>query len=558
MKAHKNIYTFTFLLLLIWSWQVDNLYAQETIFSGLKSDQQRAKEYFEANMFEQAVEVYKKLLSSQLDNDELKLKLALCHLRMNNADEAVHWFGKITKPAVMDQHAYDYAQVLCKSGRYQDARYWYGYYSSINPSDTRPKAKIKAIDNLKDLNADSAAYLVSKIGINSQFSDFSPAFYQNGIVFVSSRPKHAIFKHKNGEEGNFDNLYFAQKKSHDNLTEAPEFAKPEVFDKKLSTSLHEGPLTVFPGDQKIIFTRSAGAKEKNSNGKIPLYLYTSEFINGQWSDPKSLNINVKGFSMAHPSLSTDGKTLYFSSDIPGGYGGMDLYKSTWTGNEWSSPVNLGKNVNTAGNELFPYMGAKGSLYFSSDGHGGLGGLDIYTFNFSDSLAITPHNLGRPINSAADDFGLIFDKNSTTGFFTSNRGAEGNNDNIYYFALNRKVFRYMITGNILFDDPIRNPDMDPQSLSNVDVVVIDNKSGEQISEARSGYDGRFFIKVPYPGEFTVTVKKEQYKGFQSVIYVSGNHSLSVEYKIVLTPILTDVIDSSESRIQIGALNGNFKD
>lgn len=184
--------------------------------------------------------------------------------------------------------------------------------------------------------------------------------------------------------------------------------------------LHEGPAVFFDQDRKVIFTRSNGRKSPDDTRNLQLMIAEKK-PSGKWSTPKKLFANP-GYSTAHPATYDQGTVLYFSSDRPGGYGGSDIYRSRFANGSWSQPENLGPAVNTAGNELFPTLDSEGILYFASNGHGGLGGLDIFRFKTTETGELV--NLGYPINSSADDFGIIFSQDQMEGYFSSRRtGAD---------------------------------------------------------------------------------------------------------------------------------------
>jgi len=160
----------------------------------------------------------------------------------------------------------------------------------------------------------------------------------------------------------------------------------------------------------------------NEENENQFFLYTSKKEDGEWSDPEKLSFNNVDYSIGHPSLSEDGSTLYFSSDMPGGYGGSDLYKSTYDGSNWSQPVNLGSSINTPANEVFPHVDKKNKLYFSSEGHRTLGGLDVFVSEQVAGVWSSPINLAYPLNSSRDDFAILVNEDDTTGFVSSNRSG----------------------------------------------------------------------------------------------------------------------------------------
>jgi len=276
-------------------------------------------------------------------------------------------------------------------------------------------------DTANSLYADSSFYKTWKLAINSTTDDFSPTIYKNGIVFTSDRENEfGVVYIDKGTKKHLLDVFFAEQQDSFN------FAAPTDFSRKINSAYHDGPVC-FSSDEKTIYFTTNGRKEQ----KKVLMIYESHYLNGEWSEAEPLKLNDPEYSIAHPALTHDGQTLYFASDMPGGFGGTDLYMSTKDmNNEWSKPINLGPEINTKTSEKFPFVDANGVLYFSTDGHGGLGKLDIFSAVKNPNGHYDLKNLGYPINSKADDFGFTCDSLYSKGFYSS--GREGVHDNIYGF------------------------------------------------------------------------------------------------------------------------------
>ncbi len=269
--------------------------------------------------------------------------------------------------------------------------------------------------------------------INTDELEFSPAFYKNGIVFVSSQSTTSTLGPQDRQQ-QFLSLFQATRNAADELHDSSPFGE------ELKSDAHEGPLSFNQTGTKVYFTRNEETnvgKKKKEDGEPVRYLkiYSAELLSGQWSNVQELSFNEEDSNAAHPTISIDGNTLYFASDREGGQGGMDIYKVEKSGDSWGTPVNLGSNVNSSGREAFPFIHADGTLYYASDElDGNQGGLDIYySVPLGDDWAAAKH-LSGGFNTEGDDFGLIVDLANKNGYFTSSRLGGQGNDDIYRFTV----------------------------------------------------------------------------------------------------------------------------
>ena len=261
--------------------------------------------------------------------------------------------------------------------------------------------------------------------INTTNLEFSPSFYQNGIVFASSRI--AGKKDKKIDETFFE-LFYAETDGNG------EPLKARAFSLQVNSFLHEGPVTFSRTGDKIFFTRNnikKGLQKADSKGVTRLKIYEAQKGIYDWENIQELSFNSDEFSCAHPTLSSDGNKLYFSSDRPGGQGGMDIWMVEKTGDYWGVPVNMGDRINTSGHDVFPFIHTSGNLFFASNGHGGKGGLDLFMANVLIEETDVK-NLGAPFNSESDDLGLILSPDGKSGYFASSREGGAGKDDIYYF------------------------------------------------------------------------------------------------------------------------------
>ncbi len=270
----------------------------------------------------------------------------------------------------------------------------------------------------------STSKIKNESTVNGLSDDFSPTWYENGIVFCSnSNPV------KKGTPPADDlNLKFSAFDENGNLTKSKSFAK------KINTKTNEGPATFNKTGDMMFFTRTtskSGVDKVNQYGEYTLKIYIKNKVDGEWSKDNILPFEKDEYSFCHPTLTADGQRLYFSSNMAGGKGGFDVYyvRKLAEGN-WSNPINVEK-INSSKNEVFPYIHTDGMIYFASDGHNTVGGLDVFKFDLTQRTGV-PVNLGSPINSSADDFGLIINQKNDGGFFSSNREGTKGGDDIYSF------------------------------------------------------------------------------------------------------------------------------
>ncbi|MHB8261209.1 MAG: PKD domain-containing protein [Bacteroidia bacterium] len=274
-------------------------------------------------------------------------------------------------------------------------------------------------------NGDSTRFelLNLNLNINSKQSDFSPFFFDKKLYFCSGRANKVGITYLNAETTqDVTDMFYAERK--DSIA----FKKPSSFS-ELNTKYNDGPICINKDGTQLFITGN-DVKRANTENKTPLSIFISNKINDKWSKPEVLSFCTANYSYCHPALLKDGKTLVFSSNVIGGYGGMDLYYSKYENGSWTIPRNFGSKINGVGNEVFPFVSVNNMLYFSTHRKNGLGGLDIYSFNLKDSAKSKIHLLEIPINSPYDDFGVWIDSTERSGFISSNRDTS-NNDNIFY-------------------------------------------------------------------------------------------------------------------------------
>ena len=329
--------------------------------------------------------------------------------------------------------------------------------------------------------------------INTTTFDFSPTFHKDGIVFVSNKDVRGVnkmFDKKINEQAM--SLFIARQDDRGSLSE------PEPFAIELVSKVHEGPLT-FEKDYKTVYlsrndNRKRSGKARYAGDDVDyMKIYTSTLGQKGWSKPKALALNVKQSDACHPALSPDGTQLFFSSNRPGGFGGMDLYVCEKTNGQWGKPINLGAKINSDKNDVFPYVHNDGKLYFSSDRIDGKGGLDIYYLDLYNGgkekdpnafYTADPLSIGAPFNSEKDDFGFILEPNSKNGYFTSNRNGGVGGDDIYFFKVPIEKEEKPIKEVVVLEEKKKEVVKKEEVLSKraVSIKVIDRKTGQPVKGA----------------------------------------------------------------------------
>lgn len=391
----------------------------------------------------EAAAIYEDILAGGF-NIKAAENLAHCYRKLNDSENAEKWYAQIADKTSADNKLY-YAQALAMNGKYEESKRWYDIYAKDVKDQKNHKAPefVTAYKNMSEFYKDSARYRVQICNFNSEQADFSPMFFRDGLVFVSNRIDSLNTKSFTRHTFKWNNTRFLDLYAVDK----PEDTAPHLFHtKSLNTKFHEGPVAFFGAGDSIVFTRNNFhngklGKSKDDIHKLKIYFAEGKDNSdeGDWQDIKEFTYNSDQYSTGHPALTPDNNAMYFTSDMPGGYGGTDIYMSTFMNGRWSKPKNLGPDINTKGNEMFPYIDKNNDLYFASNGHAGMGGLDVFVSKAINGKYQKPSNMGAPINSSQDDFALIFDDDNDTGYFTSNRKTGVGDDDIYSFKVKRCKF-----------------------------------------------------------------------------------------------------------------------
>ncbi|MFZ9981404.1 MAG: hypothetical protein ACO3FI_05155, partial [Cyclobacteriaceae bacterium] len=399
----------------------------------------KADIYFNHYAYRNALHLYMHALDKNPKNTYIMQQIAECHFKLHNPAEAEQWYRKfIELEGVKKELKFDFAETLCMNGNYFEAAKWYEEILKEDPGNKMFREKLSFVRNIEYYELDSLEFIVSPVEFNTNHSDFGVHPFRDGLVFSSSRDLSWFIKHRPFDAVDQDesllNLFYVKGNKPD------EFGEPVLLhEEKMRSILHEGPIAFFDNYQKAAFTRTnvKGIKlEYDNERKAHLQIFLAD-INSERElvNIKAFQYNSNEYSLAHPSLTPDGKTMFFTSTAPGGTGGSDIYYSNYLNGTWTVPVNIGTEVNTPGDESFPYIANDSTLYFSSNGHGSLGGLDILVSYRRNGEFTKPENFGGPLNTRFDDFSFVADSQLRSGYISSNRPGGKGLDDIYYFLVN---------------------------------------------------------------------------------------------------------------------------
>ena len=511
-KNHKKYILFLLMLSIIGYSQDRNLnkankkYSNFAYIDAIKTYENIAKKGYKS------VEMFQKLGNSYYFNSEF--------------EKAASWYQALFEMAqdIEPEYYYRYSQSLKSIGQYAKSAEMLTQFNQKLNTDLRGKSFMDHQDYLDKIKENSGRYQIQNAKINSEYSDYGSAFFENKIVFTSARDTGNFSKRKHKWTNQYFTNLYASEISLDTV-----LANPEKFAKNINTRFHDAT-PVFTKDGKTMyFTRNNltnGKKGKSDTDITLLKIYKSTLEDGEWKKEVALPFNSDNYSVAHPALSPDDTLLYFASDMPGTMGQSDLFKVKINEDgSFGIPENLGKTINTEGKETFPFISDENELYFASDGHPGLGGLDIYrakiavkgTFNI-------PLNIGEPANSNQDDFGYCINHKTRRGFLTSNRSGGKGSDDIYTFLEKKKLTCEQTLFGYLTD-------LDSSEiLAQVKVSLLDHQFN-LIKEVFTDSKGYYEFEIDCENTYYIKTEKEDYRTKEEKFTSSHQHS-KIEFPIPL--------------------------
>ena len=417
-----------------------------------KVKEAKANKEYEKYAYVDAIKTYERLFEKGYKSVEMLQNLGNAYYFKADLESAAKWYTELfaLTQDLDAEYYYRYAQSLKGIKDYKKADAMLAKFNEKSGNDSRGQLAANQKDYLAQIKKNSGRYTLENAGINSEQSDYGSAFYKDKVIFASARDTAGFGSRKHAWTGeSFTNLYGADIAEQGKLSDAKRFGK------KLNSKFHEST-PVFTKDGKTVyFTRNNflnGKKGKDADRVTLLKIYKATLDGDEWTEITELPFNSDQYNVAHPALSTDEKTLYFASNMPGTIGQSDIFKVAINSDgTFGTPVNLGKTINTEGRETFPFVSADNELYFASDGHPGLGGLDVFVSEeMSDGNYKSVQNVGEPLNSSKDDFGYLIDAKSRIGYVTSNRDGGQGSDDIYRFRETKKLECEQLLAGVVTD------------------------------------------------------------------------------------------------------------
>lgn len=476
--------------------------AQKSVLDLFKSDRSLADRYYTKGELQDAIRLYERSGKSGTAN----LMLARGYFQLKDYRKSVDAYDeyRMTEKKVTSEDYMNYAEAQLSLRNYELAKENYRKILETEPSNDWIIKKLWRISNMRYLYDDSIHFATRSLSINTPDAEWGGVPVKDGILFLSNRSSGSLVNKVDATTlQSFYKIYFAKQKS-DTVPGgwSRPFEEPDSYNKIPSINGNAAGFTLYDHESKMVF--SASSDHRGSSGLRSLGLYFAELQDGKWKVTRDFDHNSSTWSMTDPAITEDGKTLYFSSDKIGGVGGMDIYRSEWINNKWTTPTNLGEGINTPMDEVFPYV-HNGAMYFSSTGHPGMGGLDVYRIALPGLITDEPVNLGYPINSSYDDFSIRFTNDKGNhGFLSSNRKNGGLDDDIYEFDMDMQTYPFTITGVLKEMDHSWSASSQVSIMPNARIMLMDNIRNTVVQETTSDAKGIFSVSIPYFSEYGIRV------------------------------------------------------
>ncbi len=477
----------------------------------------RGDKYYFVYSFQKAIDSYTDAKHLSVEG-ERRLAKSYHNLNQNTLSESAYLKLTSETEGSIPEDLYEYAMILKNNGKTEEAGRIMDRFIALKPQDLRAKDYVANHNNLSKLSGDDGTFKINGLSMNTDAQDFGATYYKDKIVFTSTGAKPDLMKRTYNWNGKpFLNIYVSE-------VENGQLKKPVIFDKSLDGKMHDGPACFSNDGNFMAFTRN-NYDLKRKDRVVNLQICFSSFKEGKWSKPEPFILNSNEYSVGHPSLSSDGNTMYFASDMPGGYGGTDLYRIKKDGKGvWGKAENLGYTINTEGDELFPFYEDNNQvLFFSSNGRFGLGGQDIFMCALNGDKFGKVSNAGSPLNTSSDDFAIIADKNLNKGYVSSNRVGGAGDDDIYSVDIQKSLNIGKKIQGIAKD---KNGIAIPETF-----IALKDDQENTIDTVTTGDDGAYTFLVEANKNFKLTGNKITYLEGTNVANTFGKE-FNVKADVVL--------------------------
>ena len=499
------------------------------------SNTKKADKHFARFEFVKAAESYNKLVEDGKADAYVYGKLAESYYNIFNTEAAERWYAKALETSDKPEMIYKYSEMLKANGKYQASNEQMEKFASMRPADNRAIAFRKNPDYLPKILQQGKKFNVQNAAFNSTKSDFGGTL-NDGKLYITSGRNDSRKTYGWNDQPYLD-IYTIVKNTDNTYQEAT------LANNKINTKFHEGIVSFTPDGKTMYFSRESYFEKDYQKDSLSstrfsqLYLFKATKLGNDWDTVENLAINSENYSVKNPSVSADGKTIYFASNMPGGYGDFDIYKAAINSDgTLGEPKNLGQKINTEGQEMFPYISSNNTLYFSSNGHLGLGGLDVFYTKEIDGKIAPVRNVGIPVNSNADDFAFSMDEKSGEGFVSSNREGGKGSDDIYEIKKLQPLCDVLISATVI-DDKTREP------IAGASVSLYDAEGNKVVSKMTNDEGiAEFIVECDNDSELEVVMdgfdsKKVPVKGTNEE---ENNVQISLEpIEVLITPVMINL-------------------
>ena len=509
------------------------LCSAQVLLAQPEKELEKANEMYKNFAYVDAIRIYESIAKKGFVNQEMLESLGNSYYYNAEYKKALPWYKQLFENPnykVKPEYYYRYAQVLKSVGKYNDADKMMAKFAELtDDKDTRAILFEKNKDYQQAIQENSGRFKLNPIALNTEYSEYGPSFYGDKIVFAaatSGRASKGGVSQWTGE--GFYDLYVADRNKQ-------KLSNKKPFSAAINTKFNESTAVFTKDGKTVYFTRNNYVNKKLGTDKddtiLLKILRATKGSDGEWGNVVEVPFNSDQYNVAHPALSPDEKYLYFASDMGGTLGGSDIFRVEILGdNKYGKPENLGNLINTPGRESFPFISKNNVMYYSSDGFPGLGGLDIFAVKFYENGTTSkPINIGRPGNSADDDFCFIMDSDSKIGFLSSNRpGGKGRDDIYSFFEEKPLVFdcEKMLKG-VLKDAKTNNVIVDG-------LIILSDRTMKEVAKQKTKEDGTFAFNEVDCKELYYYLRGEKEKYETAEVKVSTDKEGETYYEMLLKP------------------------